>query len=272
MKPSSRKTSKDEERHADRANSAASVRPSLVRAPPERLSDISKSLGGRGGSPLDDEGARGGGEARLPTSEDVLDSTNLDAHDGQPTALKDAMNSKLLQQRSRRSYGGSKSELPSARVATIQEEAGTLSPQPVSADSSLSRTDSQDSGDSRSTVRAGKVPKAAQSTAPVRTPSYPFPYVPGSPMSWSTDLHQPFTTLSPTTSSGPLEKRDSRHGSTQLQSGETTPAATVHAFMPPGAQAEPRDDPRFPTPNVYVSCQATPVNAPQEPGRGRDLA
>ena len=254
MKPSSRKTSKDDERHAERASSAINVRPSLVRAPPERLSDISKSLGGRGASPLKDEEAKDSGGAQRAASEDVLYSTNIDAHDGQATALKDAMNSKLLQQRSRRSYGGSKAELPSARVATIQEEAGTLSPHSVNPDATLSRTDSQDSGDSRSTVRAGKAPSIAQSTVPVRTPSYPFPYVPGSPMSWSTDFHQPFTTLSPTTSGGPLGKRDGRHGSIQLQSGDTTPAATVHAFMPPGAQAEPRDDPRFPTPNVYVSC------------------
>lgn len=164
--------------------------------------------------------------------------------------LREAMNAKLLlQNRMRRSYGSPKAASPTARVAAIQAEHEADATQ--SATGLLSRTGSTDSTGSTRTVRAGELAATGSGNAPLRTPSYPFPYVPGTPKAWPSQLHQPFTALSPTTMHHFSARSREPSGTDVTMSGGSTPAADPEAFAPPGFKDYPQEDPRFPTPNLY---------------------
>lgn len=175
--------------------------------------------------------------------------------------LREQMNIRLLhQQRIRRSQGSLKGEAGSLRVSPIQEEGSATSGSntlaaiahqpagPVRTTSNLS-TESTESTTSSKTVRATRTSTPASNT-PLRTPSYPFPYVPGTPKTWASTFHQPFTTLSPT-APGPPADDDTPGATSDMFSGHSTPAADVGAFMPPGMSEQAPQDPRFSTPNLY---------------------
>ncbi|EMC96086.1 hypothetical protein BAUCODRAFT_70969 [Baudoinia panamericana UAMH 10762] len=167
--------------------------------------------------------------------------------------LKEAVNAKLaLQQRKRGSYGGK-------RVSPIREEDNQMispslnaafaspvepAPRPLSTDS----TESTESTGSSRTVRASLPPTPAEGR-PLRTPSYPFPYVPGTPRTWSSNFHQPFTALSPTTTMNAGLDDTPGQRSVDVTSAGSTPG--VQDFAPPGVAPHGVEDPRFPTPNLY---------------------
>ena len=162
--------------------------------------------------------------------------------------LKDAVNAKLLlQQRMRTSHDNK-------RPSTLREKSDQQ-PRPLSTASSthsVMTTTSTESTESAKTVRGSMPATPAVNNMPIRTPSYPFPYVPGTPRAWSSSFHQPFTTLSPTTSSHFRSDTETPGASsTGLTSGGSTPSATPTMFAPPGFQPQIAEDPRFPTPNVY---------------------
>jgi PAS domain S-box-containing protein len=165
--------------------------------------------------------------------------------------LKEAVNAKLmLQQRKRGSYGAK-------RVSPIYEEDNTtMSPSLTAAFASPAETQrplstvSTESNDSARTVRASVPPTPAEGK-PLRTPSYPFPYVPGTPRTWSSSFHQPFTNLSPTVTARRGGDQDTPGASGGIMSDESTPAASAYDFMPPGQTFQHHEDPRFPTPNLY---------------------
>ncbi|KAK4498490.1 hypothetical protein PRZ48_011148 [Zasmidium cellare] len=255
--------------------SSSNTRPQLQRTPPGRLSEINRSP---------DEGAK-------DVSVNENTTTNISSNDGaaedhrkptRPSAprsgssshkskskspaqvpqhgnldqIKDQLSAKMLAQtRMRRSYGnsaGSKGE--GKRVSPIREEEGSsegslnavLGDEPVRTSSTVST----ESTESNRTIR-GSVP-ATPAGAPLRTPSYPFPYVPGTPRSWSTSFHQPFTSLSPTTSNQVSNDQSTpRKGSVDTRSGRSTPS--MHpAFLQFGFGTDfGPEDPRYPTPNLY---------------------
>ncbi|KAK8242374.1 putative histidine kinase HHK2p [Phyllosticta capitalensis] len=174
--------------------------------------------------------------------------------------LRHAVNAKMVLSQQRAKLGAmggappSPRSLGSRRVSPITEEASAAispsldaafcSPAPTG-----SLTTSTESTESSKTVR-GSIP-ATPAQMPLRTPSYPFPYVPGATRSWSSSFHQPFTTLSPTV--GALNSRDDMTPRERQMSGVSTPAATVAAanFMPPGAAMPGVEDVQYPTPNLY---------------------
>ncbi|KAF2157928.1 hypothetical protein K461DRAFT_220483 [Myriangium duriaei CBS 260.36] len=121
------------------------------------------------------------------------------------------------------------------RISPISAE----SPGPLS-----SVTQPSSSTESVRTVRAGLTPSTANQ--PLRTPSYPFPYVPGTPRAWSPAFHQPFTVLSPTTSAEP----SSTPGDSTI-SAASTPGPTFSPFAPAGAIPVSPSDPLYPNPNLY---------------------
>jgi len=110
-------------------------------------------------------------------------------------------------------------------------------------------TDSTASTESAKTIR-GSMPPTPAARA-LRTPSYPFPTVPNTPMVWSTSFHQPFTSLSPTVSA--LYTRDYGAPQERIASEMSTPTASGTPFAP-GARTMHSplpEDPRFPSPNMY---------------------
>lgn len=136
------------------------------------------------------------------------------------------------------------------RPSPIKEEPA-MSPLTAAFSSPLATAQSTSTESTSSSSRTVKGSAAATPAAmPLRTPSYPFPYVPGTPRAWSSTFHQPFTALSPT-----ISARESQQSSTpgaNAPSGASTPVATNSAFAP----AEYRDfqlpeDPHYPTPNLY---------------------
>ncbi|KAK6422319.1 hypothetical protein LTR95_016684, partial [Oleoguttula sp. CCFEE 5521] len=163
--------------------------------------------------------------------------------------MRAAVNAKLVfQQRSRTSYG---KKQPSP---IIEEESD--SPKPagatfVSALPSASTLSTESTGSGR-TVRASAPVTPADTALPMRTPSYPFPYVPGTPRGWPGAFHQPFTALSPTVTglSSGLQETPGKQ-STGTFSGHTTPAANTEVFLPPNMGSLALADPRFPSPNLY---------------------
>lgn len=245
----------DEAENSDRESTPteAGARPPLVRSAPERLSDISQSLTERRNS----QSTRGVRKVNNDADKSKQSPTSAEggaqrtqskiqasrADEERLAKLREAMNAKLLlQQRTRRS--SPKSDSGSPRVAAIQEAAGGASPQSINA--MIARTTSNESTESAKTIRA-----STPASAPLRTPSYPFPYVPGTPKTRSSPFHQPFTSLSPTASAGPTSDENVQGTTSYMQSGESTPAATARAFMPPGTFFEGQEDSRFPTPNLY---------------------
>lgn len=256
--------------------SSASNRAHLQRTPPGRLSEINRSP---------DEAAR-------EESVQIDTTATLASHDGaaeehrkstRPSAprsgsshkgksksgppaaqhgnldqIKDQLGAKMLAQtRMRRSYGsssaGAKGE--GKRVSPIREEEGSSegSLNALLGDDAAIRTSSTvstESTESNRTIRGSVAGTPA--AAPLRTPSYPFPYVPGTPRSWSTSFHQPFTSLSPTTSNQVSNDQSTpRKGSVDTRSGGSTPA--MHpAFLQFGFGTDfGPEDPQYPTPNLY---------------------
>jgi len=129
-----------------------------------------------------------------------------------------------------------------SRISPIQEES-SISPQARPGSEPL--TSSTESGN---TIRGGTTPGPATATA--GTPSYPFPrmappsYIPSS-------IHQPFTTLSPTTTpSGPHQSVfENRPSQDSYPSNPSTPASGL-TFLPPGHTC-PAEQHEFPSPNLY---------------------
>ncbi|KAF2753697.1 hypothetical protein EJ05DRAFT_444658 [Pseudovirgaria hyperparasitica] len=172
--------------------------------------------------------------------------------------LKEALSAKMAanQQRAissmspKQSPGGrTPVSVAARRVSPIKEEITDMSPSLEASFSSPPpsaglHTASTESTESVRTIK-GSVPPTP-SALPLRTPSYPFPYVPGTPRTWSSSFHQPFTNLSPTIDS--LNIRGQPTVREQFTSGDSTPAASVSAFLPPSNEIE---DPRYPSPNLY---------------------
>lgn len=171
---------------------------------------------------------------------------------------KDALHARMYaQNRTRRSYGSVNVRGEGKRVSPItEEEAGSMAPslnsvldnaqEPIRTSSTVST----ESTESQRTLK-GSVPPTP-SGIPLRTPSYPFPYVPGTPRPWSSGFHQPFTALSPTVSAQPGDGgATSRTPSFKTMSGGSTPAGYT-MFSPPGGSGnDGPEDPRYPTPNLY---------------------
>ncbi|KAI9703967.1 MAG: hypothetical protein M1820_005749 [Bogoriella megaspora] len=136
-------------------------------------------------------------------------------------------------------------------VSPINEETiGAVSPSLDAAFASplpTNVTTSTESTESARTVR-GSVP-ATPSQQPMRTPSYPFPYIPGTPLSWSSSFHQPFTALSPTISGANVES-----GSTprdNVMSDPATPVFSSTTFLPHHPSETRGDTPHYPSPSLY---------------------
>ena len=130
------------------------------------------------------------------------------------------------------------------RVSPIHEE--TTSPSlgaafdtPGSGNLGLN-TSSTESG---KTIRGGETP----GLMPMRTPSYPFPsmktpnYITG---------HRPFTALSPTVAPQNFSPGAFAGPQDHMVSGSVTPASTLN-FQPPESYSSAREDPNFPSPNLY---------------------
>lgn len=137
------------------------------------------------------------------------------------------------------------------RPSPIKEEPA-MSPLTAAFSSPLATTQSsstESTASSSRTIRGGST-AATPAAMPLRTPSYPFPYVPGTPRAWSSTFHQPFTALSPTVSTS--MSHDSSTPGGNGASGASTPAATGAAFAPPEyKELAIAEDPRYPTPNLY---------------------
>ncbi|KAH3919430.1 hypothetical protein HBH56_014250 [Parastagonospora nodorum] len=140
------------------------------------------------------------------------------------------------------------------RPSPIKEEPmATMSPTLEGAFNSPSplptaQTTSTESTESARTIR-GSVPPTPSGHA-LRTPSYPFPTVPGTPR-WASTFHQPFTNLSPTVSA--IHARDFMAPSERIASETSTPAASMTPFAP-GPRTHhitEAEDPRYPSPNLY---------------------
>jgi PAS domain S-box-containing protein len=172
--------------------------------------------------------------------------------------LRDQINEKMSysQQRARALTPRTASGLGGRRVSPIKEEGSGsgsgISPTLEDAFSSPlptgAQTTSTESTESARTIRGTSVP-STPNAAPLRTPSYPFPYV-GTPRVWSSSNHRPFTTLSPTVSASNVHDRGAPHDGSASEL--STPLAAANVFMPPGASPMPEaDEDRFPTPNLY---------------------
>lgn len=264
------KNPKDGKKHDDKEARPAQLahRPSLARSPPGRLSDISSKLTEGQHSPSEDGSYRASDNTGVPRSvsggsidEAVKGKPEVSGQEGERIdKMRDAANSKLLQQqRLRRSFESSpKSDTGPTRVSPIQEEDGASSSPSLAAKLAApggpvrtSSTVSTESTESTKTVRASQANTPA-ANASTRTPSYPFPHMPGTPKDWSTNFHQPFTGLSPTVGDASRNDSNTPHmTSFSIHSGDSTPAATNNVFMPPGLTSQVPEDPRFPTPNLY---------------------
>ncbi|KAM3413790.1 hypothetical protein BST61_g10474 [Cercospora zeina] len=242
---------------------AAGARPQLVRSPPGRLAELGQDADDEKQSETestdssfhdetavrDGAAAAGGVKGKSPASASPRSQGNL-------AALKDAL--KRAQVRPRHSYGASSTSSTFKRVSPIKEEtketntdSPTASINGVLASNEPVSTASTQSTESARTLR-GSVPPTPGGNVPLRTPSYPFPYVPGTPRSWSQTFHQPFTALSPTVTNQRLNEGETpgARSSFSVISGGNTPAPNG-AFLPPGMQLDGNEDPRYPTPNLY---------------------
>ncbi|EGP86539.1 histidine kinase HHK2p [Zymoseptoria tritici IPO323] len=161
------------------------------------------------------------------------------------------------QNRARRSYGAANVRLEGKRVSPISEEdqasvnpsLNTVLERPAENVRTLSTVSTESTGSSK-TVKGSMPPTPAGQ--PLRTPSYPFPYVPGTPRTWSSTFHQPFTTLSPTVSNQPRNESETpRKMSFGVLSGDSTPAGNAMFLPPGGTEFGGLEDPRYPTPNLY---------------------
>ncbi|KAF2853849.1 autoinducer 2 sensor kinase/phosphatase-like protein luxQ [Plenodomus tracheiphilus IPT5] len=167
---------------------------------------------------------------------------------------------KMLQQQQRARIRGTATAntvaaLTSRRISPIKEEPmATMSPTLEGAFNSPSPlptglTTSTASTESARTIR-GSVPPTPATGQALRTPSYPFPTVPGTPR-WSSSFHMPFTSLSPTVSA--MHPKEYKLPKERVASETSTPAASATPFAPGGKfyHSPDGEDPRFPTPNLY---------------------
>jgi PAS domain S-box-containing protein len=200
----------------------------------------------------DEAGGAGRGDARSgKTSPDDAEVERL-------RALQREMLQKQQQRARTRSVqsSGAFAALTARRVSPIKEEpmaalsptleGAFMSPGPMPS----AQTSSTESTESAATIRGSMPPTPAGHAHALRTPSYPFPSVPGTPR-WASAFHQPFTNLSPTVSA--IHARDFRAPSDRLASETSTPAASMTPFAP-GTRthhAFEGEDPRFPSPNLY---------------------
>jgi PAS domain S-box-containing protein len=171
--------------------------------------------------------------------------------------LKKAVDAKmaLLQQRANSAINSSVARAPpvsNRRISPIREEMSNNTPSPTleAAFASPPTAGTTESSNSTASTESGRTIRGSvpptpgnQPVIPMRTPSYPFPYIPGTPKPFPPGFHQPFTTLSPTiTDSIGLSPYETS------VSGTSTPAATA-GFGP--SNSLPGEDPRFPSPNLY---------------------
>ncbi|KAH8725526.1 hypothetical protein GQ44DRAFT_615747 [Phaeosphaeriaceae sp. PMI808] len=168
-----------------------------------------------------------------------------------------ALQLQMLQKQQRTRMGTLQSTLTSSafnarRVSPIKEESfSAMSPTLEGAFNSPSPllTASTESTESARTIR-GSVPPTPAGHYPLKTPSYPFPTVPGTPR-WASTFHQPFTALSPTVSA--IYSREFMASSEKLASEASTPTASATPFAPGRGthQINEGEDPRFPSPSLY---------------------
>jgi signal transduction histidine kinase len=137
------------------------------------------------------------------------------------------------------------------RASNIKEEATGSDPSAPSSNgmsliiaAAFESPSNSNSTESTGTLRGSAIQTPAPASASLRTPSYPFPYVPSTPR----DGHRPFTTLSPTvsreTEDAPLSQR--------LRGVTSTGSPPADAFLPPagsnpGTDLQPTEEP----PNLY---------------------
>ncbi|KIW03014.1 uncharacterized protein PV09_05672 [Verruconis gallopava] len=218
-------------------------------ATPKHDSEVSETSGSADASMDEEE------EAQQRTSrKEGQFASNVDME--RLRKLREAVNEKMRQQAMMgmpvRTAAGS---IVTRRFSPIKEETSTtptISPSLEAAFSSSPLiagvpTASTESTESAKTIR-GSVPPTP-SNPPLRTPSYPFPYVPGTPRAWNSSFHRPFTTLSPTVSS--MNIHDLTPGDRTL-SEVSTPAASAFTFLP--SAASPRQETggdQYPAPNLY---------------------
>ncbi|KAF2206780.1 hypothetical protein CERZMDRAFT_52446 [Cercospora zeae-maydis SCOH1-5] len=246
---------------------ASGARPQLVRSPPGRLAELGQDADDEKQSETESTDSSFNDESvvREGVAVDAVPNAAAGGVKGKSRAsasprsqgnlaeLKDAL--KRAQARPRHSYGASSTSSTIKRVSPIKEETNNDSPtasiNSVLASNNPVPTASTESTESARTLR-GSVPPTPGGNVPLRTPSYPFPYVPGTPRSWSQTFHQPFTALSPTVTNQRLSEGEtpSTRSNFSVISGGNTPAANS-AFLPPGMQLDGNEDPRYPTPNLY---------------------
>ncbi|KZM25380.1 phosphorelay sensor kinase [Ascochyta rabiei] len=211
----------------------------------------------------EDEIAPGNDTVRVQARSDVVPPGKGSPDEIEIERLR-SLQLKILQQQQRarmRNVSGTAGTpgLGARRVSPIKEEplsamsptlegafASTPSPLPTGATVS---TESTESTESAKTIRGSMPPTPAGHVA-LRTPSYPFPTVPGTPR-WAASFHMPFTSLSPTVSA--IYSREWAVPKDRIASESSTPAASTTPFAPGerGAFFSEAEDPRYPSPNLY---------------------
>jgi len=154
--------------------------------------------------------------------------------------LRAAISKRFLSEQQRLAAISADSDTTGKRPSPIIEE-------PFSSPLTNSISGQPSSTDSAQTIRGGHAQSPMGQQA-LRTPSYPFPYVPGTPRVWSPAFHQPFTVLSPTTSTGPApppgnDSKSTYPNSMDMDADSFIPAGMTQNMLP--------NDPRYPTPNLY---------------------
>jgi PAS domain S-box-containing protein len=245
--------------------SPSTARPQLLRSPLARVSSVAQEQDDGPSIPrtataardplapssLSHDGAEDPGltRAEVTTPDDgTVKGKSPDPSPDEETLakLRDAVSAKmLLQQRMRTSHD-------TRRPAMLRDNPEAARPLSTVSNSSAMTSTSTASTESAKTIRGSVPTTPSVGGQPLRTPSYPFPYVPGTPRTWSSSFHQPFTSLSPTVSSHfGADRNTPGADSTGLTSGGSTPAAAPAMFAPYGAPTPRPEDPRFPTPNLY---------------------
>lgn len=241
--------------------SLSGTRPPFARTHRQHLTEVEQQARIDSIGDSTDSGSDAGDTAEGSGKHTNADGGNVKLHvpaSGAMADIRDALHAKMYAQtRSRRSQGGVAVRSEGKRISPItEEEVGSVAPSfsSVLGDAQepirTSSTVSTESTESQRTVKGSMPP--TPSGNPLRTPSYPFPYVPGTPKPWSSGFHQPFTALSPTVSAQPRDGGETpRTTSFKTMSGGSTPASRA-MFMPPGmGDHEIPEDPRYPTPNLY---------------------
>jgi len=197
------------------------------------------------------------GDLTLNAAQQMAETTGNDAV---LKKLRDAVNARIasIHQRTMMAANMSRTSTGSIRrITSIKQQDIPVDPGPspvlsptlaASFDSPL-QTASTESTESAKTIKGSAIQTPAASA--LRTPSYPFPYVPGTPRTWSSSFHRPFTTLSPTVSLGNMREGDST--TETISSGLSTPVASASMFVPPGYGniLEETQGSSYPTPNLY---------------------